>query len=75
MARGGSSYARRQAREGRAGGTSAAAFGATLASAAPRICRGVMIDGPAKLHCRCDTCGAVSYEANEGDRCGREVRP
>ena len=28
-----------------------------------------MFNGPRKAYARCDTCGAIDYESNEGDRC------
>lgn len=39
------------------------------------ICNGRFRNGPGKLYARCDRCGHVDWEANEGDRCTREVRP
>jgi len=35
-------------------------------------CPGHMENGPGKKYVRCDTCGRVDYEKNEGDRCGAE---
>ena len=32
-------------------------------------CSGKMRNGPEKRYARCDTCGRIDWEANEGDRC------
>ena len=36
-----------------------------------RTCPGTMHNDPTKTFTRCDTCHAIDYEKNEGDRCGR----
>ncbi len=36
-------------------------------------CGGTMRNGPGKAYGRCTVCGAVDYEAYEGDRCRRMV--
>jgi len=37
-------------------------------------CGGRMSNGPSKRYGRCLICGAIDYEAYEGDRCRRMVR-
>lgn len=32
-------------------------------------CNGTLRNGPGKRFVRCDRCGAIDYERNEGDRC------
>lgn len=39
------------------------------ASARRELCGGKYQNGPDKRHARCDRCGRIDYEANEGDPC------
>jgi hypothetical protein len=43
------------------------------AKPAKGLCRGKMENGPGKAYAKCGLCGALDYEANEGDTCRRRV--
>jgi hypothetical protein len=36
------------------------------------VCGGTLFNGPEKRFVRCDSCGELDWERNEGDRCVRE---